>query len=487
LRALFIGNIANNSYLNASVLRSRGVHADVLCYDYYHAMGYPEWEECDFEAGLLNQSSPDWTRVHIAEYQRPSWFAQGPLPLCVDYLIALNLKHHAKAEHYLGGLRRHWINPSAVVWQRLPIYLRPQSYYYRASALLAGIRRHGVLRKAFAQLFPDREDRYRWTDMLCRPFPISNKLSRLLGMYDVVVGCSIDGAFPLTTGKSPYIAYEHGTIRSIPFEPTPLGRVCALTYRMADMTLITNCDNIEAAHRLGVERYMFMPHPVNEDHRVEALQAASLRRELRDRLAADFVVFHPSRQHWESERHPSWEKGNDVFIKGFARFVKEVCPRAAAVFVEWGKTVNESKRLLAELGVADRVHWVAAMPNRRMVEQIAASDVVADQFFLGAFGSTTPKALFHGRPAMLYLDESRHRWCFPETPPVINARTPEEVFQGLSKLYREPAFQAEIQEKGRAWYDRYHSNRVIVERFSEAFKRVLGDASPRTVTDPDAG
>ena len=42
-RVLHIGNIANNAYLNAKILNRRGFECDVICYDYYHIMGCPEW------------------------------------------------------------------------------------------------------------------------------------------------------------------------------------------------------------------------------------------------------------------------------------------------------------------------------------------------------------------------------------------------------------------------------------------------------------
>ena len=45
LRVLHIGNIANNAYNNARIQRQYGIEADVICYDYYHIMSCPEWED----------------------------------------------------------------------------------------------------------------------------------------------------------------------------------------------------------------------------------------------------------------------------------------------------------------------------------------------------------------------------------------------------------------------------------------------------------
>ena len=48
-RLLHIGNIANNAYNNGKLLNQAGCDCNVLCYDYYHVMGCPEWQDADFE------------------------------------------------------------------------------------------------------------------------------------------------------------------------------------------------------------------------------------------------------------------------------------------------------------------------------------------------------------------------------------------------------------------------------------------------------
>lgn len=87
LRVLHIGNIANNAYNNARIQRQFGVDADVLCYDYYHVMGTPEWED----GGLTTRPDPDmpnWWTTNLRGFARPDWYAQGPLDLCLAYLDA---------------------------------------------------------------------------------------------------------------------------------------------------------------------------------------------------------------------------------------------------------------------------------------------------------------------------------------------------------------------------------------------------------------
>ena len=49
LRVLHSGNVANNGYLNAKLLRRAGVEADALC-DEWHILSQPEWEDAPLEA-----------------------------------------------------------------------------------------------------------------------------------------------------------------------------------------------------------------------------------------------------------------------------------------------------------------------------------------------------------------------------------------------------------------------------------------------------
>jgi hypothetical protein len=87
---------------------------------------------------------------------------------------------------------------------------------------------------------------------------------------------------------------------------------------------------------------------------------------------------------------------------------------------------------------------------------------------------------------MLYVNESTHRWCFPEMPPVVNTRTSEEVYAGLCRLLDE-SYRADLTTRGRAWYDTYHSNRVIAEGFIGAMRDVLAPDEARRSSDLTRG
>ncbi|OKO82809.1 hypothetical protein AC628_04080 [Bradyrhizobium sp. NAS96.2] len=85
---LHLGNIANNAFNNARIQRQHGIDAYVIAYENYHIMACPEWEEAAFEGDLGDPFFPDWTKVDLGGYQRPRWFASGPLKLCCSMIAA---------------------------------------------------------------------------------------------------------------------------------------------------------------------------------------------------------------------------------------------------------------------------------------------------------------------------------------------------------------------------------------------------------------
>ncbi len=140
-RLLHVGNIANNAYNNAKLLNEAGLDCDVLCHDYYHIMGCPEWQDADFQGEVSSQFFPDWTRVDLKGFRRPRWFVQGPVPPCIAYLLAKRRGRRLRQSllwWLLSGMNRtsKWARPAAWAWQALRVANR------KASAAWRRLRRH---------------------------------------------------------------------------------------------------------------------------------------------------------------------------------------------------------------------------------------------------------------------------------------------------------------------------------------------------------
>jgi hypothetical protein len=55
-------------------------------------------------------------------------------------------------------------------------------------------------------------------------------------------------------------------------------------------------------------------------------------------------------------------------------------------------------------------------------------------------------------------------------PPVLNTRTPDEVFRALKRLYEDREYARQIADDGRTWYAKYHSSRVVADAFTAAVR-----------------
>lgn len=541
IKILHIGNIANNAYLNAKILNQHGLINHVLCYDYYHIMGCPEWEDGVFEGGYGSDFAPNWRKARVKQFKRPKWFIQGPLILSMNYLMAINKQHRLKGYciNQLIQLRkykyiyslirsardlgnqfyvainkillsfRQWINRclnqayirtqlfhnsllqtniagyakkfstlkqtyqlSSAMYSRViyrPIKTTVQYTLFRRTNRTTNEANHTSIFEQFQELHSvPQEYSAEFRKHIGMYQFLHPKLKSLLDDYDLVVGYGLDGLFPLLANKRPYFCFEHGTIRSLPFENSINGLLCKLTYSKANSVFITNCDNIYSVKKLNLSNFQFIPHPINE---TLVKTKFDLRKQLEEQTGTNFILFHPSRHHWSNERDPNMEKGNDFLIKGFANFVHHTNNKALAIFVDWGVHVDKSKALIEELGISNNVIWIRPQPNMSMTNYIHASDVIADQFYLGAFGSTMPKALLNSKPCLIYLNESQHQWCLDEMPPILNASTAFGIFKHLKAIYEDPELKIKIGKASKAWYDAYHSNKVIAEIFLDVINK----------------
>jgi glycosyltransferase involved in cell wall biosynthesis len=583
LRVLHIGNIANNGYRNAWIQRLHGVEADIVCYDYYHIMGCPEWEGAEIN-GTYDAFLPDWWAIDVGHWPRPDWFIQGPQALCRDYLRA---KHRddkigcrearlAMVRHYAGllGTAARQADPNAPIppdvvdprrWAatlRLapeladhplrpdqPILARQQARLARKIVEIgsrewrrsltahtkAGLRgaghtaelatqgiawdrdpasypmwqlaaryASGMALSPLAELLTGRgsipavndqsftnavttlvdpgsalAERYRAAFPTVPPQDIDDDLTILraaaepwkdvLCHYDVIHGYSYDAYVPLFAGHPAFAAYEHGTIRLIPFEDTRRGRLCRFVYQEVPRAFITNTDVLPSADRIPIPqaRRVHTPHAFND----APLNAFAASHPPRQRAPGPLHFFSPTRHHW---RHgdTSWLKGNDVFLRAAGRFVGDGCPLRITL-VEWGQEIADSKALIEELGLTPYVTWVATLNRNQLWSAYRDCDCVVDQFAIPALGGVGYEALTLGTRVITRIDAPTLATFFGEVPPILSAATVDEVATAIATVLADPEDSAGLKARARAWSQTYHSTQRILDLEFAAYYELL--------------
>jgi glycosyltransferase involved in cell wall biosynthesis len=434
MRVLHLGNVAQNGYNNAKFLRRLDVSADAVC-DEPQALQQPEWEDAELPPGLD---------------------AMAPLP----------------ADSTLDGWRRpDWVIAPQALPARFP-------GYYRARYLALLARRRPQLRRLFKELqreyAPLRAElgtelsledvvagfRAAWMHSL-----LLGDLGNLFTSYGIVQAYATHATLPLVvTPDRPFVAFEHGTLRELPFEDSWRGRLLSLAYRRASKVVITNADVIGSARRLGLENTVFIPHPIDETKYTpgESTVGARLRAD-----GFETVLLAPARQDWR-------EKRNDVLVRGFAELVRTDAARAVLMLGEWGFDVERTRGLVQELGLSENVHWVPPVPKLQLIDLYRGADIVLDQFAFGTFGTIAPEAMASSKPVVMAFDPALHEWCFPEPPPLVDARDERDVARELRRLVADPAERERLGRAGRDWVSRRHGWRLVAERHRAAYDEILG-------------
>jgi glycosyltransferase involved in cell wall biosynthesis len=486
LRVLHLGNIANNAFNNARIQRQYGIDAYVIAYENYHIMACPEWEEATFSGDLGDPFFPDWSKVDLAGYRRPGWFASGPLGLCCRVIEAEVQGESGRADELRLELNR--VREAECSQTYRSFLLRQARRLRRRLTRLSGEVREAA-DVAFNVVFlkPKKSDSdhsrlvdiWRTAHTSHRSEPTARDfsgyrarlrdLTDLFRYFDVVQAYSTDGAWPLLAGQ-PYIAYEHGTLRAIPFVNDITGRLAATVFLGADHVFVTNLDCMEAGERLGIpaDRFSPLPHAFDEKRLVEFRHCHREIRPPDDRV----VFFHPARQDWLLA-DPSMIKGNDRLIRAFSR-ISRAYPSAQLVMIAWGRDLDASRDLIRSLGLEGRTEWLDPMRKQDLWRTYLSSHAVLDQFVLPSFGGVTFEALALGCRVITNVDFAAAQRFFSKAPPVYSASSEDEIYNMLEQIILDRNDLAGVGDAGAEWIGKYHSAERIVELQLEIYRKFPG-------------
>lgn len=480
--SLHVCNLANVAYGYAKILDEFGYPVALRCHDLQHLMSQPEWDDLE----LCADDFPDENNffdnaADFGDYRRPGWFkSESILPLKLDAEPAQEARISLLRRGLSATLRASGRFGLAVARRALPIRVKTRLYpllnyvnalYVRSTGtpdvVAQYMRFERDMARSYTRLMAAAAQHGReyaiTRQMLLRFQPHAWWLRRNAVNRDALFAYVLAPIYAMLLDDRPWVAVEIGTMREIPFDGTDIGRLLALAYRRAPHVLITNPDVVKQAGRLGVTSYSFCPHPLDETQLIPVAEPSSLRRELEQQYDADFLIFAPARQNWAV-------KGNDRYLRAYAELLKQGT-KAVLVIPGWGQEIERSKRLCRELGIGDRVAWIRPQSEKVLARYYQAADLVLDQFVLGVFGLTTPKAMACGAIVLTSYDRATHDWCFPEHPPLVACETEQEIFQAMNALASDTKRRKELASASRNWVCRYHSKRAIREVLSAAMDK----------------
>ena len=465
---LFVGNIANNSYNNVKFLRRKGFEADAITYDYFHIMGQPEWEDAVMSGPPLDEMNPDFSTVNLNGYESPEWFTKTALT---------SFYEKSQSDEPRKSFSSSFASMVAWVGNRTPIRHIPKYWGFynwlaRRSTVQASKNRIQHIVSEYRRLVPKAANPFPLEAVEVEDFLLGAKLHKAMySGYKGMVLCDTNPIWALFQDK-PFIAYEHGTLRDFPFEDTTLGKLLALAYHKAAKVVITNCDNIEAAKKLNLTNYTFIPHPVDTEKVCK--KQTPLYDELRKKHNCQHIIFAPARHNWKPEagKGLSVYKGTDRMVLALRKLIDDGID-VKMIFCDWGQEQDLTRQLIDDQKLENEVIWVHPMAKLRLLDYYNAADVVLDQFSIGTFGTTAVEAIACEKPVLIYLRPEIHSWCFPEMPPMINVRQPEEIYAACKRLLEDKSYAQTVGRRGRKWVEQYHSWEIVADRLLESITEVL--------------
>lgn len=174
------------------------------------------------------------------------------------------------------------------------------------------------------------------------------------------------------------------------------------------------------------------------------------------------VLFVPSRVDY------FW-KGQDRLIEALRRLKSK--NDFHVLFSGWGSNYAD---LRSKVGDVTATFLPFSLSKQVLYEFFTSVDVVVDQFILGHYGTATQEAMACGAPVMAWNDDSEYREHGRVPPPLLNARTVEDIHQNLEEL-RSGAIDGDaIGLAGKQWIEKNHSAEQVIDRLKAISSLKLG-------------
>ena len=198
-----------------------------------------------------------------------------------------------------------------------------------------------------------------------------------------------------------------------------------------------------------------------------------------------FKIFHPSRIVINNHLHyieTGQCKRNDILLKAFAEFIKNNNVKDAGLYLielhhGLGKEVAEFKKLIKKLKIEEFVVWLKpensnGFTRNELVNIYSCSNLVADDFCAGWFGSICVEGFSCSKPVLSYVDQDAMKKVY-KWHPFLSSNTIEGNAAFIAKCYFDKDFLKIQGENGRRWAMEYHSPENAGKLYAREFERLL--------------
>jgi hypothetical protein len=178
-------------------------------------------------------------------------------------------------------------------------------------------------------------------------------------------------------------------------------------------------------------------------------------------------IFNGARVSWQQTADKRFSqqdlKGTDVLINGFAIYCSKG-GQGELHMVRKGYDVDAAVELCAQLGIGERVVWLAEMDLHQYDDEVRAADVVCDQFGMSFPGMVTTHAYALGRPVLANFRNECFAAALPKPLPGFQASTSTEVAEHLLRLDSDRKAVRTMAKLSRRYAEKYISPASMAEQ-----------------------
>jgi glycosyltransferase involved in cell wall biosynthesis len=199
----------------------------------------------------------------------------------------------------------------------------------------------------------------------------------------------------------------------------------------------------------------------------------------------NFIILHPSRINLDQSRGSidsgQW-KGNDNLFKALSICIRKYKIDDLCVAMPeriFSPDIGKAKKIISDLGIESNVVWLRppnpeGFPRRQLMNFYSISDLVADEFATGWFGSVVVEGMACSKPTFCYVDEKVMNQLYPWHP-IVSAKEPEAIAEHIASFYFDREKKEQHGELSRKWVKEFHSLMNGTEIYINNFRNDLKD------------
>jgi hypothetical protein len=286
---------------------------------------------------------------------------------------------------------------------------------------------------------------------------------KIMPEYDGIIALTLSPSYIQFFTKNLVSIATGSDIREFAFQKGIQQSLLRLAYKNSKK-VFTGASDIKYGNKLGIKEKMSLTLvPLNFEKYNEAIS-------YHPKPNNRFKIFAPA----------NWDK-----IKGIEKLISSCDSLSkdgydfSLVMIDNRKNEYSDKNLIKIIsdfdinnpGKLELIKYIES--KNELLKLYRESNIIADQFNIGFYGNIGCEAMACQRPLLCFFDNSLAQYFHNEIPPILNAKTAEEIKKVLERILKmneeeQKEYLLELGNKSRTWEEKYYDSKKIAQNIADA-------------------